>query len=168
MDNFEQCLQQFEPMISATMRKLNVYRDFEQFRQVGRIALWQAWERFDQEKGAFAPYASRSIWGAMLDYMKSENRFSDYMIQTENEQLLDYIDLHGEVFSENSDERWDDIEDVFPQLSKQDRLLVKWLYFDKLTQKECATRIGISVPGVKKRRERILLEMRSLIEQKRL
>ncbi len=168
MDNFEQCLQQFEPMISATMRKLNVYRDFEQFRQVGRIALWQAWERFDQEKGAFAPYASRSIWGAMLDYMKSENRFSDYMIQTENEQLLDYIDLHEEVFSENSDERWDDIEDVFPQLSKQDRLLVKWLYFDKLTQKECAARIGISVPGVKKRRERILLEMRSLIEQKRL
>jgi len=42
MMSFEDVLNQYEPMISASIRKLNIYRDHEQFRQAGRIALWQA------------------------------------------------------------------------------------------------------------------------------
>lgn len=168
MKDFEQCLEQFEPMISATMRKLHVYRDFEQFRQVGRIALWQAWERFDHEKGAFPAYASRSIWGAMLDYMKRENRFSDYVVQTEDEQLLDYVELHQEAFCEEVDKRLSQLIRVLPQLTKDERRLINWLYVDKITQKDCATKLGLSVPGVKKRRERTLLKLRNILEEKGL
>lgn len=167
LDSFEQCLEQYEPMISATIRKLHVYRDFEQFRQVGRIALWQAWKRFDHEKGAFAPYASRSMWGAMIDYMKSENRYADHMMQTEDEQLLDYIDTHEMVFEIDADERLGDLVTAFSKMVEQDRLLIKWLYIEKMTQKQCAERLGISVSGVKKRRERVLGNLRSLILTKK-
>ena len=57
MMNFEDVLEQYEPMISASIRKLNIYRDHESFRQAGRIALWQAWNRFDEAKGNFTPFA---------------------------------------------------------------------------------------------------------------
>ncbi|MBO0602533.1 hypothetical protein I2483_12775 [Sporosarcina sp. E16_3] len=70
MMNFEDVLEQYEPMISASIRKLNIYRDHENFRQAARVALWQAWNRFDDAKGNFTPFAYRSIRGAMLDELK--------------------------------------------------------------------------------------------------
>jgi DNA-directed RNA polymerase specialized sigma subunit len=73
VNNFEEVLNQYEPMISASIRTLNIYRDQESFRQTGRAALWQAWTRFDIEKGNFTPFAYRSIRGAMLDKLKREN-----------------------------------------------------------------------------------------------
>lgn len=77
MKSFEEVLEQYEPMITASMRKLNVYGHYEQFRQTGRIALWLAWKRYDEEKGHFAPFASKSIRGAILDSFKKDFHESD-------------------------------------------------------------------------------------------
>ena len=54
LEKFEDVLTQYEPMISATLRRLNIYRDHESFRQTGRVALWQAWTRYEEGKGHFA------------------------------------------------------------------------------------------------------------------
>ena len=83
MTNFEDVLAQYEPMISATLRKLNIHRDHDSFRQAGRVALWQAWARFDEAKGNFTPFAYRSIRGAMLDELKKENRFEENIAQVD-------------------------------------------------------------------------------------
>ena len=88
LKTFEEVLIQYEPMISAALRQLNVYRHHDQFRQAGRVALWQAWTRYDEEKGHFAPYASRSIRGALLDLIKSESRFEENVMQTEDDLLV--------------------------------------------------------------------------------
>ncbi|WP_255485859.1 sigma factor [Sporosarcina sp. BP05] len=61
MVNFEDVLEQYEPMISASIRKLNIYRGHDSFRQAARVALLQAWNRFDEAKGNFTPFAYRSI-----------------------------------------------------------------------------------------------------------
>ena len=53
MMNFEDVLEQYEPMISASIRKLNIYRDHDSFKQAGRVALWQAWHRFDASERKF-------------------------------------------------------------------------------------------------------------------
>lgn len=74
MKNFEEVANQYAPMISAIIRKLHIYRDFETFRQIGNIALWQAWQRFDDAKGNFTPFAYRSIQGAMLDELKRDTK----------------------------------------------------------------------------------------------
>ncbi|WP_412177850.1 sigma factor [Sporosarcina sp. YIM B06819] len=44
-----------------------VHRRYLKLRQTGRVALWQAWTRFDTEKGNFTPFAYRSIRVAVLD-----------------------------------------------------------------------------------------------------
>ncbi|GKV70589.1 hypothetical protein NCCP2716_30870 [Sporosarcina sp. NCCP-2716] len=155
MSHFEEVLEQYEPMISSIIRKLNIYREFEQFRQAGRIALWQAWSRFDETKGDFAPFAYRSIYGALLDELKRETRFSDVHVPAEDD-LLEYAstdtDGHTSALSR--------LEDVLLNLTTAEKELLILLYEDRVTQTACAAHFGISVAGVKKRRERLLAKLR--------
>lgn len=159
MTNFDDVLIQYEPMISATLRKLNIYRDHETFRQAGRIALWQAWTRYEKGKGHFAPFAARSIRGAMLDELKRENRFSEHHMQTEDDLLSTLREIEHPIA-----EVWSDrIEKGFEQLTAAERMLVQWLFVEGLTQVECAEKAGISVSGVKKRRERMIVKLRCIL-----
>ncbi|MFS0576589.1 sigma-70 family RNA polymerase sigma factor [Sporosarcina sp. 179-K 3D1 HS] len=156
MTDFEKVLQQYEPMISATIRQLHIYRDFEQFRQAGRIALWQAWTRFDSEKGNFTPFAHRSIRGALLDEMKRENRFFESSVPIEDEHL-EFLQVNEQA----PPTPWtDNLSEAIEQLQPEEGKLLHWLFVDQLTQAECARRIGITVAGVKKRRERVLAKLR--------
>jgi RNA polymerase sigma factor (sigma-70 family) len=158
--NFEDVLAQYEPMISANIRQLNIYREHEHYRQAGRVALWQAWTRFDDEKGDFTPFAYRSIRGAMLDEMKRESRFEQRFMPTEDDMLTLWIG------GDDSEEigRVDGLHYAVDQLKIDERKLLQWLFIDRCTQAECAKRIGISVAGVKKRRERLLKKMREMFE----
>lgn len=161
LTSFEEVLSQYEPMITATLRQLNVYRNHEHFRQAGRVALWQAWTRYDEEKGHFAPYASRSIRGALLDLIKNETRFEENVMQTEDDLLVDFIEKEREP---PLLEVWSDrVGTAFDQLSASERQLIQWIFIEGLTQAECAAKAGISVPGIKKRRERMLVKLRELL-----
>ena len=157
MMNFEDVLEQYEPMISASIRKLNIYRDHESFRQAGRVALWQAWNRFDETKGNFTPFAYRSIRGAMLDELKKENHFEEHVTQMEDEFLENVIETKLDVHYGASN----GLAEALDILSPAERDLVKWLFIEGFTLTECAERVGITVAGIKKRRERMLLRLRS-------
>lgn len=155
-ENFDEVLLQYEPMISAVIRKLSIYRDFENFRQTGRFALYQAWLRFDGTKGHFTPFAYRSIHGAMLDEMKRENRFSDVNTSVENETIE--LLAPPEIFDPHSD-----LHDAIIALPQEDRALLIKLYVENRSQAECAADFGISVPGIKKRRARLLKKLREAL-----
>ena len=159
LTEFENVLIQYEPMISASIRKLNIYRDHESFRQAGRVALWQAWTRYEEGRGHFAPYASRSIRGAMLDRLKGEIRFEENVMQTDDDVLAILNEFEGPV-SENWSDR---VEAAFEILTEAEQSLILWLFVEGLTQAECAANAGISVAGIKKRRERMLVKLRKIL-----
>jgi len=46
------------------------------------------------------------------------------------------------------------------ELSEKERLLIKYLYFDELTQRETAVKLKISQPAVIKRRNKIIGKLR--------
>lgn len=148
-------------MISATLRKLNIYRNHEQFRQAGRVALWQAWTRFEEGKGNFAAYASRSIRGAMLDMLKRENQFEENVMQAEDNLLMDLVDQ--EVALPIYDGWSDRLGEAFEQLTENEKDLIQWIFVEGLTQAECAERAQVSVAGIKKRRERMIVKLRKLL-----
>ncbi|CAM3267634.1 sigma-70 family RNA polymerase sigma factor [Filibacter tadaridae] len=156
MMNFEDVLEQYEPMISASIRKLSIYRDHESFKQAGRVALWQAWNRFDIAKGNFTPFAYRSIRGAMLDELKRESRFDENVMRMDDELLAFTI---GGEFDVHSGEK-SELAEALDLLSPAERELVRWLFVEGFTLKECAEKVGITVAGVKKRRERMLVKLR--------
>jgi RNA polymerase sigma factor (sigma-70 family) len=155
MTNFEDVLQQYEPMISASIRRLHIYRDHDSFIQAGRVALWQAWNRFDATKGNFTAFAYRSIRGAMLDELKRENKFEEHVMQMEDESLGNLIE------AKSNDGASYRLAEVLDTLSPAEQELVHWLFIDGFTLTECAERIGITVAGIKKRRQRILIKLRS-------
>jgi len=157
MMNFEDVLEQYEPMISASIRKLNIYRDHEQFRQAGRVALWQAWDRFEEAKGNFTPFAYKSIWGGMIDELRKESRFEENVLQMEDEHLHFIHDIAVPVPAE-----WTDcLANAMDRLTLAERELIQRLFIERFTLSECAERYGITVAGVKKRRERMLAKLRN-------
>ena len=162
LKKFEDVLTQYEPMITASMRNLNIYRDHVHFRQIGRIGLWQAWTRYDEDRGHFAPYASQSIRGAMLDELKKETRFTERVTQTEDILLEGLLEQEEQILHEWSDR----LTLAFEQLTKNERQLIQWFFIEGLTQAECAEKAKISVAGIKKRRERMLVKLRKQLVRK--
>ena len=159
MTDFEEVLEQFEPMISACIRKLSIYKNHEIYRQTGRIALWKAWVKFDEGKGNFAPYAYRSIYGGMLDELKKEKRQEEHADLVEDEKLAVLLEKNL-VLSKVSE----DLERAIESLQAQERELLMWIFVEGISLQQAATRVGITIPGIKKRRERILVKLRERIE----
>lgn len=160
MTDFEEVLEQFEPMISACIRKLSIYKNYEIYRQAGRIALWKAWVKFDEGKGDFAPYAYRSIYGGVLDELKKEKRQEEHADLVEDEKLAVLLEknLALSIVSE-------DLERAIESLQAQERELLMWIFVEGISLQQVATRVGITIPGIKKRRERILVKLRERIEK---
>ena len=160
MTDFEEVLEQFEPMISACIRKLSIYKNYEIYRQAGRIALWKAWVKFDEGKGDFAPYAYRSIYGGVLDELKKEKRQEEHADLVEDEKLAVLLEknLALSILSE-------DLERAIESLQAQERELLMWIFVEGISLQQVATRVGITIPGIKKRRERILVKLRERIEK---
>ena len=155
MTTFEESLIHFEPMISACIRKLNIYKNHELYRQSGRIALWQAWIKFDSERGEFAPYAYRCIYGAILDELKKEKRVEETIHPVEEETLTVLVEQTLVKSIEN-----EDLAVALEKLSENERDLILWIFIEGISLQQAATRAGITIPGIKKRRERMLIKLR--------
>ena len=155
MKVFEEVLLQYEPMISACIRKLNIYKNHDLYKQAGRIALWKAWVKFDEKKGDFTPFAYRSMYGAMLDELKREKRVEERINPVEDETLSFLIE-ETLITCVNNEELGAALEN----LTVKERELISWIFVERISLQQAASRAGITIPGIKKRRERLLNKLR--------
>ncbi|MEK5206106.1 RNA polymerase sigma factor [Psychrobacillus sp. FSL H8-0510] len=116
--------------------------------------------KFDEGKGDFAPYAYRSIYGGVLDELKKEKRQEEHADLVEDEKLAVLLEknLALSIVSE-------DLERAIESLQTQERELLMWIFVEGISLQQVATRVGITIPGIKKRRERILVKLRERIEK---
>lgn len=157
MDKFEEVLTQFEPMIYASLRKLRIYKNHDAFIQVGRIGLWQAWQRYDKTKGDFAPFAYRSIYGSLLDELKRATN-EELTIPAEDQTLEFLLNQPKSVTQD-----WDQLQVAISQLKPHEQQLIYLLFFNGSSLDEVAVQLCITKAGVKKRRERTLEKLRRLM-----
>lgn len=155
MESFTEVAEQYAPMVSSIIRKLNIYADYESFRQLGLIALWQAWERHEPGIGHFAPFAYRSIQGAMKDELGRRQKGGRYV--RDAEQILEEVEAREWRMEELPE--W--LEDV--SLTVKERRLLQDLYVEGYSLTELQNRHGLSLSGMKKRRERTLTKIRLAI-----
>lgn len=151
---FEEMLEKLEPMISAHMRKLGIYKDHEQFRQSARVAIWRAWERFDPERGEFEPYASQTIRGALLDELKASYKYDEHFVPTENTEIHEF--LH-EVKPNQTPFILETLE---PFLSKEELSILIAYYIDGYSHEEIARAFGMNAAALQKRKSRIITRLR--------
>jgi len=159
VEQFNALSEQYAPMISAIIRKLHIYRDYEVYRQAGRVALWQAAERYDESKGHFTPFAYRTIYGALLDELKRESRFAANVTVMENENFEWIVDPGC------SEEMPDWLDDV--SLSQKERALLKSLFIEGNSVSDLAALHQISQSGMKKRRERVLKKVKVQLQEEK-
>ncbi|MBP3039935.1 sigma-70 family RNA polymerase sigma factor [Bacillaceae bacterium Marseille-Q3522] len=144
MESFEQLVKQYEPMLFRIMHSLHIYKNKEEFYQLGLISLWEARQRFDSAKGSFTNYAYTYIKGKFLTEMTKTNRYEERCFYPK-------------------EEFWDIIEDDALPSHLQHTILLsycqgltnnqkKWLlytFLEDLSVKDIAEKEGVSVSTVK-------------------
>lgn len=151
-EDFRLIEEKYAPMISAIIRKLSIYRDHEEYRQIGKVALWQAWSRYDAGKGDFTPFAFRTVHGAMLDTLAREGRYAKLFLLSEGEH---FEDLELQVRDEKLPEWLAAID-----LRDKEKQLLHELFVEDKGIQQLAALYGISVSGMKKRKARLLEKIR--------
>lgn len=144
MESFEQLVDQYEPMLHKIMNSLHLYKNHDEFYQHSLIALWEASQGFDPNKGSFTNYAYTYIKGCLLMELKK--------LHQDHER-----DVHPD------EQFWDLVEDSFSDDPLQNEILLsycetltpnqkKWLLYtvcDHLTIKEIAELEKVSLSAVK-------------------
>lgn len=140
---FEQLVAQFEPMIFHLIKKLAIYKNKEEFYQIGLISIWEAWDKFQPQKGKYSSFLYQHMRGRFLDELKRN---------TKNEEQKCYI---GEDF-------WELIESPALYLEEEHYIRslcasltpgeVNWViytFIHQLTVKEIAAKEHVSPSAVK-------------------
>lgn len=75
--SFEEVASQYDPLIKSVIRKLHFYKNSEEMYQIGLIALWEAYEKFNPEKGSFGGYAKAVVKGRMLTALRKSRVYDE-------------------------------------------------------------------------------------------
>lgn len=162
---FEQRYEQLKPMIFAIIRQLNLYKDVEDYAQIGAIALWEAYEQHTEENGAFEPFAYTVIRRAMIDELRKRVRFDDQTVLIEKEETLDALEETHFSF-EQLVTSYDTVQAIMQQLTDEEKTLLYEQYVNERPNEWLARQFDVSIEAVKKRKYRLKKKMQRLAKQK--
>ncbi|UII57657.1 sigma-70 family RNA polymerase sigma factor [Cytobacillus spongiae] len=102
MESFEEVKDKYERLIWKIIQTLHIYKNKEEFYQIGLIALWQAHVRYNAEKGSFYIYAYSFIRGKIQTQMSRQNQFDErnifpteeYLEQIEGDNNQHFLEEH--------------------------------------------------------------------------
>lgn len=158
MESFEDVLEQYAPMISAVMRKANIYKNKDYFRQCARIALWQAWKNYDATLGSFAPYAYRTMLTTMYKEIHRDNRHTERFTAVDKD-ILNHFAQYQQLKNEWHQD-FPQLDNLLSQLTTAEHQLLIDLYVHQLSYAELSERDGVSIYALQKRRNRLLKRLR--------
>jgi RNA polymerase sigma factor (sigma-70 family) len=160
--DFEKHVTDMKPIIYSIIRKLNIYKNFEEYYQAGLIGLWDAYRAYDPEKGNFGTFAYHYIRGAILKEL-NKNR-----IKEEGEQLVD--DYQWQVIANSVVENKDNIKmvellELLKSLPKKQQQIIDLYYFKGIKLIEIAEFFGVSYQTVKLWHRNVIRELRKKVSQ---
>ncbi|WP_164671171.1 sigma-70 family RNA polymerase sigma factor [Virgibacillus doumboii] len=103
MDNkisVEEILEQNERRIHYQIKKMNIRDPHKEYFQEGLVALWNAYETYQPDKGPMATYFNYTIRNRLIDRMRKENKHTEMQRKAIHEQLIQASD--GNHHSEQS------------------------------------------------------------------
>lgn len=148
MEDFSKLAIQYTPMIHQIIQTLSIYKNKDDFFQIGLIALWEAQTKFDENKGRFLNFAYTSVKGRMLNELAKQHR--------EERKIPLQMDSYC----------YDSILQLETILSYTETLTVKqknWVlltFIENLSLPEIADKLEVSVAAVKSWRSSALQKLR--------
>lgn len=95
--SFEELVEVHRPLILHILKTLHIYKDHDNYYQVGLVGLWEAQSRYNSEKGAFSTFAFSIIRGRVLSSLTKENQFYTRFLPTEHDEQLDSSEESSEL-----------------------------------------------------------------------
>ncbi|MET3193289.1 sigma-70 family RNA polymerase sigma factor [Bacillus sp. OAE603] len=84
--SFEDCLIQYSPMVKSLIKTLRIYKNYEDYYQVGLVALWHAYEHFEEKKGSFSNHAYTTVRGHLLNEMTKQSKYDQRFVVVDSYQ----------------------------------------------------------------------------------
>lgn len=137
--SFETVVEQYRPLISYMIRKLHIRRHVvDEYMQIGLIALWEAYERYDETKGSFHSFAFKMIRWRIVSQLRKETK--NVAIPLLDEQMLkEDVDFFGDII-------W---EDAMRDMTPRERIWLVRHVIEGKTLKQIADEEGVTVHAVK-------------------
>ena len=159
MQSAEQVVVQNEYLVKRAILKLNIYQNYEDYMQIGRIALWQCMADYDEKLGEFEMFAYMRIKYALIRALQRNRKVGEHEVTLEQDDLNFHIDQKKHVPLVSSYPYW------FDYLSEEDRKVLILHYFEEKTTEEVAKELGYSYEAMKKRKQRLLIKLRPLVQK---
>ncbi|MBM7667050.1 RNA polymerase sigma factor (sigma-70 family) [Solibacillus kalamii] len=156
MLDVEQLIFENETLIKKVIFNLKIYRDIDEYMQVGRIALWQALQKFDESKGDFAMFAYMSVKYAIIRALSKANHVSEHELTVEDDVMI----INSQHHFITSNMEW---PEWFEELNNDEQFLLIELYEKELSVKDIADKYRLNYETIKKRRQRLLSKLRGLL-----
>jgi len=153
---FEEVLEKVQPMITSIFLKLHIYKDYDYYRHIASIAVWEAWCKADPLKGIFTAYIYTTVKGELLKELTKEVTFEELHAPMDDE-TINYV--RGFEINPKSPAY---LETLLAELKEEERAILLLFYVDGYNYVEIAQALHLSVSAVKKRRTRIMTKLREL------
>ncbi|MDQ0218116.1 sigma-70 family RNA polymerase sigma factor [Peribacillus cavernae] len=156
MDDFSKLADQYTPMIHHIIKSLSIYKNKEEFFQVGLIGLWEAQSKFDPTKGKFLSYAYGNVKGRILNELKKE-----HLLETRNTPLeFESNDFGEEIPIRDEPLQPERLQSYCEGLTKNQSKWVMLTFQEDKSLTEIAEQLGVSVAAVKSWRQSALKKLR--------
>jgi DNA-directed RNA polymerase len=143
MDDFEQLAGQFSKLIFSIIHSLHIYKNEDEFYQIGLLALWDASKNFDHTKGIqFSTYAYHYIRGRMLTSLRKEKKREEWLIFPK-EEYWGYLECEMRMLEK------EDLLNHFHNLTDNQEKWVMYRYYYGLNNREIAERENLSLSAVR-------------------
>lgn len=160
VESFEVLAKQYEPMIYKIINSLHIYKDIDEYYQIGLIALWDAMKHFDIEAGHFASYAYANIKGYILQELSKKHLLEERMVCPQE----GYWDALEEVYTEQPLE-YDLLLSYCRSLTEKEKKWVIAACLNGYSVKQIAEREQVSVSAVKEWRRSAKRKLRKQLER---
>lgn len=155
--SFEEILEAVQPMITAILTQLHIYKDFDYYRHIASIAVWRAWLKADSAKGQFSAYLYSSIKGEILNELSKEKNYRERMTVVDDE-TMNYI--LSEQEERDNQKNSNSLEMMLAELKQIERKILLLYYVEGYSDLEIANALDLSVVAIKKRRARIIQRLK--------
>ncbi|MGV3489552.1 MAG: sigma-70 family RNA polymerase sigma factor [Tuberibacillus sp.] len=139
LPEFENVIRMYEPLIKKFLNKYGLVSDFDEYRQIAWIALWEAYKNFNPQKGPFPAYASAMIRGRLLTEIKRRRSY------VHKHELTDRIHENGKMEEATPPE----VDIPLSILSSREKQWIRAAVFEEMSTKEIASRFGVTQDTVR-------------------
>ena len=161
MQEINEQIVDFEHIILRVMAKLRIYKEQDNYLQVGRVAVWQALQDFDATKGKLEMYVYMRVKFAIIGELRTRMKVSEHEVVMDAEPLMYWLDTLSEYKPEEVDRpEW------YWQLPRHEQRLLELLFYEGIAMKAAAQMEGVSYDTMKKRRKKLLTKIREVIEKR--